>query len=64
MSLPALRCDRKCIQNDLDVRRNTRIEIISIPVYARVVTRIQIFVCTSGRNATQAKILRLLERIL
>ena len=40
--LPALRCNRKCIQNDLDARRNAWIEFFSIPALRCIVMCIQI----------------------
>ena len=40
--LPALRCNRKCIQNDLDVHHNAWIEIISIPALQCIATHVQI----------------------
>ena len=45
MSLPELRCDRKCIQNDLDMCRNAGIEI-----HARCDAHPNQFICTSGHN--------------
>ena len=51
-NLPALRCDRKCIQNDLDVRRVcwNRNNFYS-SVHASCDVRPNHFVCTSGHNA-------------
>ena len=51
-NLPASRCDRKCIQNDLDVRcvRWNRTDFYS-SVRARCNAHPNQFVCTSGRNA-------------
>ena len=51
-NLPASRCDRKCIQNDLDARRVrwNRTDFYS-SVRARCNACPNQFVCTSGRNA-------------
>ena len=51
-NLPALRCDRKCIQNDLDVRHNVRVRWNRNYFYSSIRdVRPNYFVCTSGRNA-------------
>ena len=49
------RRDRKCIQNDLDARRNMRVRWNRNYFYSSVRdARPNHFVCTSGRNAMQA----------
>ena len=59
------RCDRKCIQNDLDARRNVRVRWNRNYFYSSVRdARPDHFVCTSGRNATQANTLRSPKHIL
>ena len=49
------RCDRKCIQNDLDACHNVCVHWLRNYFYSSVRdTRPNHFVCTSGRNTTQA----------
>lgn len=62
--LPAVCCNRKCIQDNLGVHHNAWLEIISIQALQRVAMHIQIIVCTSGCNIMQAIVPCLLEIIL
>ena len=66
--LPALRCNRKCIQNDLDVHHNASQCLNRNNLYSSVAMRCDVrpnqFVRTSGCNATQAITLRSLVCIL
>ena len=49
------RCDRKCIQNDLDTRCSVHVHWNRNQFYSSVRdTRPNHFVCTSGRNAMRA----------
>ena len=49
------RCNQKCIQIDLDTRRNMHVRWNRNHFYSSACdARANHFVCTSGRNATQA----------